>query len=285
MQKFGWLICLIVFVFVTVFVISLDSSTTQTRRVRFSNQNFEIKHTNTEVSNDNSVKIKTEDAKINNTQIATNTSDVKLNNASGFKNSNVSFDNTDIDTQDTSYSDSDYDFSNQDTEANSSGKLNFDNLDDSHLDSMLEDAKKVSTKPLGPDNRPFKIMKGERYEYQNISWNTWRSNFVNAVLEASLDIKELDEYGEGSWFHYSFNVDDEGRISNISVTSMYLEPYVKDKVASMIKGFAYSEYTVFPANTKRKAAKVSAIMVLSNETKKARPSDFNDVELIKTPAY
>ena len=40
MNKFLWLGALLVFVFVTVFVVSLD--TTQTHRVQFSNQDFAI---------------------------------------------------------------------------------------------------------------------------------------------------------------------------------------------------------------------------------------------------
>ena len=97
-----------------------------------------------------------------------------------------------------------------------------------------------------------------------------------------MDIKELDTYPDGSFFYYSFIVDDEGRISNISVKSIYLSHADKQKVARFIKGYQYSYLTKFPANSKRKTAKVSAIMMLSSaETKHSKPSDFRDMEQIK----
>ncbi len=282
MNKIGWIICVIVFVFVTVFVLSLDSATTQTRRVKFSNQNFEITHENTELSNNDSVKIKLGESNITNKQIAANNSNININSSSGVSNAGVNFSNSsDIENRNTSFtssgsfSNSGNGFDNQDGGLNHSDNINYDNLDDSHLDAMLDNAKNFSKihKNKTPGQR--------RYMYQQVDWSTWKSNFVNRILDDSLAIKELDQYGNGAWFYYSFVVDDQGHISNISVSSMYLNPLDKAKVANLIKGYEYDDITLFPPNTKRKTAKVSAVMVLSNETKKSRPSDFQDIEQIK----
>ncbi len=91
----------------------------------------------------------------------------------------------------------------------------------------------------------------------------------------------MDQYQEGAWFHYSFEVNDEGKISNIKITSMFLSKEDKAKVYALIKSYEGQEITVFPANSRRKYAKVSAVMLLSNHTEKARPSDFSDSEKVR----
>ena len=104
---------------------------------------------------------------------------------------------------------------------------------------------------------------------------------LNAILDESVRIKELDNYPNGSWFYYQFNVDTEGRISDIIVKSMHLSFDDKQKIIELIKSFEYSELTIFPHNTKRKIAKVSAVLMLSNETEYSRPNNFNDFEQVK----
>lgn len=282
MNKIGWIICILGFVFVTVFVLSLDSATTQTRRVKFSNQNFEITHENTELANNGSVKINLGDSNITNKQIAASNSDININNSSGLDNADVNFNNSsEFENRDISFSNSgsydndDVDIDGQDVDLNHSNNITYDNLDDSHLDEMLDNARNISKAPK------HKTPRERRYMYKQIDWSTWKSNFVNRILDDSLSIKELDQYGNGSWFYYSFIVDDQGRISNVNVTSMYLDPMDKAKVVKLIKGYEYDDITLFPPNTNRKTAKVAAIMMLSNETKKSKPSDFQDIEQIK----
>lgn len=288
MNKVGWIICAIVFVFVTVFVLSLDS-TGVGRRVKISNQNFEITHENTELVNNDTVKINLGESKINNAQINTNNKDIALNstslnveNTGTVNSSDVNFDNnSSFSNQSTSYDNSDYGFGNQDINATNSNNINYDNLDDSHLDTMLENAQNVSTEPWGKDTRPFKKINHDRYVYKNIDWNTWKSEFVNKILDDSLTIRELDQYNPGTWLFYSFDVYSDGRIDNISVKSIYLTSEDKQKVVDLIKGYEYQDITVFPANTKRTKANVRAVMILSETTQKSTPGDFNDNEQIK----
>ena len=152
-------------------------------------------------------------------------------------------------------------------------------MDTEHLDNVLADAKNYKYQRTDVSNKPYQ--QKSRYQYKNIDWNTWRSNFVNKILDDSLSIKTLDNYTTGAWFYYSFNVSSEGVITNIVVKSVYLSEEDKKRVARLIKSYQYKEITVFPANSKRKNAKVSAVMMLSNETKHSSPKDFNDFEQIK----
>lgn len=275
MNKIGWLFCICIFIFVTAFVVSVDSS--GLKRVKFTNQNFELKNESNEVVNDpNSRKITLTGSHINNQNIDTYNQNVDYENRNNYGNSRIKI----------NHSDSDYEYQN--TQYSDSGRINHRNLDDSGLDAAIDRAKyKASQRDYGEFNYKYKnqkipVLPTEEYEYQSIDWSMWKSNFVNKILDDSLDIKELDNYPNNSWFYYSFIVDDQGKISNISVKSVYLNQQDKQKIARFIKGYEGSYLTKFPENSKRKTAKISAIMMLSSEeTKHSKPSDFRDMEQVK----
>lgn len=128
---------------------------------------------------------------------------------------------------------------------------------------------------LPPQNRK------SRYAYENISWNEWKSNFVNKILDDLDGITFLDKYGIGTWFYYSFDVMNDGYIRNISVFSFYLDKDSKNSIIKLIKSYQYTDITKFPKNSKRKKAKIDAIVVLSDSESKSAPSDFNDNERVK----
>lgn len=309
MNKFLWLGALIVFVFVTVFVVSLD--TTQTHRVQFSNQDFAITNEGNDVVNNSiqgtNANIKFSDSKftnknisatdskldINSTKVGLNDSsnlnvkDVKIGDSSDFNtknvkindNSNYSYQNTGFEDKSANYNNQDLEFETQRTGFKNSDPISYKNLDTEQLDNAIAQAKNYKYQSTDVSNKPFK--QKARYQYKNIDWNTWRSEFVNRILDDSLTIRSLDTYGQGAWFYYSFDVSEEGRISNITIKSMHLREEDKRRVAQLIQSYQYKEITVFPANTNRKSAKVSAVMMLSNETKHSSPSDFNDFEQIR----
>jgi hypothetical protein len=121
-----------------------------------------------------------------------------------------------------------------------------------------------------------------KYAYDNIDWAAWKSNFVNRILDDSVEISELDNYPNGAFFYYSFIVDDKGGISMIKIRSMYLSEHDKKLVENLIRSYAHTSITRFPKNSNRKTASVSAIMMLSSsETVHSKPSDFNDMERVK----
>ena len=277
MNKIVWFTAIIIFVFVTVFVLSLDDTKTP-KRVKFVNQNFAIRHEGTEIVNDDSVKINQAKSNIENKNIeltSTNisNSDINFKNTGGVQNQDVNFnDESAYQRQSTNFHNSSG-VKNQD--------IDFKNLDDSNLDTTLANAKNNASNTTKLKSDPIKFEQRDRYAYQDIDWNTWHSNFVNKILDDSMEIHELDQYGEGSWFYYSFKVHKNGAISDISVKSVYLRPEDKMKIAHMIKSNQYKSITIFPANSKREVAKVSAVMMLSNTSSRANPKDFNDSERIK----
>ena len=175
-----------------------------------------------------------------------------------------------------------YGYNNQNTNVDNSEPLNFKNLDNSDLDAVLNDAQNYSSNAKEAYNKPFKQMHPKtRYGYKNIDWSTWKSNFVNQILDDSLAIRELDNYGYGTLIYYSFNVDKTGRISDIQIKSINVSHEDKQKLAQLIQSYEYSEMTTFPANSQRQTAKVSAVMMLSNESQYSNPGDFNEFERVK----
>lgn len=280
MNKFGWLICICIFVSVTIFIVTVDSGT-GTRKVQFTNQSFQINNKGNEITNNSNTKITLADSNINNKGINTQNSEVSLNsNNVNFESSDISNKNIDYSNQETSY-DNNYDYDNQNRNTNNSEILDYKNLDDTHLDNALKEAKNYSYKPTNLEDKPFRQMPNNRYAYKNIDWNTWKSNFVNKILDDSLAIKELDNYSYGTLIYYSFTVDRAGGISNIQVKSMTVKPEDKAKLARMIKNYQFQEITAFPAKSQRQTANVSAVMMLSNESQYSKPSNFNDVEHVK----
>lgn len=273
MNKNLWIICAVLFVFVTVFVIAADTSVPN-RRVRFTNQAFEIQNKNNEIVNDTKAKVNFGSSNIENKAIKTDDSGIKLN-STDIENREVAYGNSsNFSNQKTSFAQNNTEYSNYDN-------LDYKNVDFSDLDARLEQAKNISTEPVDISNKPFRMMPQNKYTYKNIDWSTWKSNFVNAILDESMSIKELDNYPNGAWFYYQFSVDSSGKISNIVIKSMYLDYSDKQKIIKLIKSFEYSELTIFPHNTKRNTAKVSAVLMLSNETEYSRPNNFNDFEQVK----
>ena len=120
-----------------------------------------------------------------------------------------------------------------------------------------------------------------RYVVKNIDWSTWKSEFINKILDDSMSITSLDDYGVGTWFYYSFVVTSDGAIKNVIVTSPYLSDEDKQRIKNLIKSNEYQDITIFPANSRRVTSKVDAVVMLGNSEKKSNPSDFNDIERIK----
>lgn len=270
MQK--WLITsgIIVFVAVTVFVLAVDDSS-QRKKVQFTNQSLVLNNENTDVKNEK-VNVNLGGTKLENKDISASNKSINI------KSNNTNFDNVsgNYSNQQTNYSNSDESFKSQDTKFNR--QLNDYENQKSKIKSIENSFKNKSVK-ASSDN--FEPVKRNRYIVKDIDWNTWKSNFINQIIDDSMYIKSLDNYDVGSWFYYSFNVDKYGRISDITVKSMYLSSIDKDRIRKLIKSYEYKDITVFPANTRKTTAKVDAVVMLGNSEKKARPSDFNENEQVK----
>ena len=133
---------------------------------------------------------------------------------------------------------------------------------------------------VGFGNQDYRS-EAERYKYQNIDWSTWRSNFVNRILDDSMYIESLDYYGIGTWFYYSFVVTDDGSIKDVTVISLYLKDQDKKQIRDLIRSYAHQPITTFPMDSRRKKAKVKAIMLLGDTESKSNASNFRDIEKVK----
>lgn len=297
MQKGLIIIGILVFILVTIFVLAVDDSSPR-KKVQFTNQNLVINNENTEIKSEN-VNLDINQAKINNTQIPTSNQNIGLqSNNLNFNNTNTSaqnikFNNKNIANQNMNYNDRKIDYSSQNTNYNNRGSnysnqnTNYNNQN-TELDRKLADYERQKNRLKNIENSlKNKKMNSQRTEMQNrylvknIDWNTWKSNFVNEIIDGSMSIKSLDTYPQGSWFYYSFNVDRDGSISDIKVSSMQITPEDRKRIADLIKSYEYQDVTVFPANSKRVKAKVDAIVMLGPTEKRAKPTDFNDTERIK----
>lgn len=256
MNKNTLTICILIFVFVTVFALSLD--TKSSKRVQISTRDVALNNdSSANIGGGQDVKVNLEQANFSGTQINAENKGVNINTSS-----NIDYNSMNYDGQDTGFS-------------KQKSNINYKNIDMTEVDMALDAANNISTQKV--ETPP----PARRYMYQNIDWNTWKSNFVNQILEDSLNIHELDNYNEGDWLSYSFNVDEKGKITNIVVKSFALKQSDKDKVARLIKSYEYQDITLFPPNTKKKSARVFAVMMLSDTTKKSSPSDFHDYERVK----
>lgn len=270
MNKLWIAICIIIFITVTIIAVSIDNPN-YGRKVRFSTVNFKIQNDSNNLVTNNTKIIKVNNSTVKETTIQTNTTNL----SSKIEHTPIKNYETEVNTYKTSYD---------------KKSLTYKNLDDSKLDEILNSTKnkKYNNKNENQDFiQKYKNVAQEdedetQYGYNDVDWGRWKSNFVNKILDDSLSLRELDNYPNGAFFYYSFIVDYEGRISNISVRSLYLSDSDKQLITDFIKHYEHKPITRFPSKSKRKTARISAIIMLSNsETKYSKPNDFRDTERIK----
>lgn len=252
---------IILFFLLTIIAMSMDVS--QRKKVSFINQSLSL---NNENANIESKRANVNTAK---SKISTNNTGVNIQGA------NVKSTSTDIgfesfDNQKTGYS-------NQQLKNDSQGNY-YNSFDDfKNRKQRLENARsQINNASPRLNNQNV-----SRYIVKNIDWSTWKSQFINKILDDSVYITSLDDYGVGAWFYYSFIVTSDGAIKDLTVRSPYISDIDKQRVMNLIKSYEYTDITVFPANSRRVTAKVDAVVMLGNSEKKSKPSDFNDVERIK----
>ncbi len=252
---------IILFFLLTIIAMSMDVS--QRKKVSFINQSLSLNNENANIEN------KRANVNTAKSKISTNNTGVNIQGA------NVKSTSTDIgfesfDNQKTGYS-------NQQLKNDSQGNY-YNSFDDfKNRKQRLEDARsQINNASPRLNNQSV-----SRYIVKNIDWSTWKSQFINKILDDSVYITSLDDYGVGAWFYYSFIVTSDGAIKDLTVRSPYISDIDKQRVMNLIKSYEYTDITVFPANSRRVTAKVDAVVMLGNSEKKSKPSDFNDVERIK----
>ena len=260
MKKYLIAIGILIFLLITIVVMSSTDSK-KVKRVRFTNEKIVISNAGAEVGTQ-VVEVKTSGTKVQKVPVESAKRVVKIEN----KESSI---------DDLTFR---REYKSNKTSQTYKYQEDLDNYNNQlkKLDKMEKDFR--NHKSRGGNN--FREA-ADKYLERNIDWNTWKSNFINRILDDSVYISALDEYGLGAWFYYSFDVHSDGSISNIKVYSWYLNAEDKEKVVKLIKSYAYKPITKFPLHTKKKNVKVDAAVLLGSTEKRANPSDFNENERVK----
>ncbi len=128
-------------------------------------------------------------------------------------------------------------------------------------------------------------------EYQEtILWNQWRATVCNKVA-SKLDKQFTAVAPPGTIYTYSFNVDKNRRITNVTVkiSKGYVNTSTQQGV-NMIKyainSLNLSSILTFPSGTQRTSVKVeSGIERTANQSNSLNANSFNDVETITKQKY
>lgn len=119
----------------------------------------------------------------------------------------------------------------------------------------------------------------ERQKQEEISWNRWRSNLQNKIMQDSV----LPIVPAGTIFRFAFTVDKYGKITNIktwSETSTYT-PYAIMNIAPVIRGLQGQSILNFPSGSTRTITDVNGAWRISNQSRLSKPEDYNDRETVK----
>ncbi len=275
-----------VVIFVIISVIVLTAKDMQTiSRVKVSSQEIVINQGDTGISNAN-VGLNNA-GNLNNQNVNGSNANVDIGNNGQFNNSGGSFSNNG------NFQNQGANFGNQGEFGNAGGNVGnngeFHNAGGEfgnaggrfgNSGSNYGNEGEYGNYNVGFGNQDYRS-EAERYKYQNIDWSTWRSNFVNRILDDSMYIESLDYYGLGTWFYYSFIVTDDGSIKDVTVFSFYLKDEDKKQIRNLIRSYAHQPITKFPMDSRRKKAKVKAVMLLGDTESKSNASNFRDIEKIK----
>ena len=130
-------------------------------------------------------------------------------------------------------------------------------------------------------------------EYQEtIIWNQWRANVCNKVTQ-NLDKKFASVIPQGTIYTYSFNVDKNRRITNVSVkiSRGYINSTTNQgiyMIQQAINSLNLSSVLNFPSGTQRTSVTVESGIERSaeiNTSTQLDASDFNDTETITKQKY
>ncbi len=272
--------------FIGISVVVINAKDMQTiSRVKVSNQQIVINQGNTGFSNtdvgfNNSGNLSNQNTNIGNQGNFSNTGG-GVNNTGNFTNQNTGFGNQGGLSNTGGGINNTGNFNNQNTGFGNQGGLNNTGGSFNNQGGLFNNENgDIGSYNVGFGNKDYRSDM-DKYKYQDIDWSTWKSNFVNRILDDSMYIKSLDLYGLGTWFYYSFNVTDKGEIKDVFVFSIYLNDKDKKQIRDLIRSYAHQPITIFPKDSQRKKAKVKAIMLLGDTESKSNASNFNDIEKIK----
>lgn len=113
---------------------------------------------------------------------------------------------------------------------------------------------------------------------EEIAWNIWRSNLQNQLLK---DCK-LPVVPMGTVFKVSFDVDKNGRVSNVQTwsTDSRYTPYAIEFIAPVIRSYQGKPILDFPEGSQRTKTTFTGGWKISQTAKYSNPSDYHDIEKV-----
>lgn len=139
--------------------------------------------------------------------------------------------------------------------------------------------KKVETPKVQPQSAPAPTKVVLTPQQETILWNKWRSDLQNKIM----DTANLPLLPQGIVFRFSFNVDKNGRITNIKSWSENPKytPYAIQYITPAIRNLQGKNILKFPEGSNRENTTFEGNIRISNTSKYSSSSDYNDVEKIK----
>ena len=144
----------------------------------------------------------------------------------------------------------------------------------------VEQKKVVTTAPQPTPVKSEKVSapKVLTQQEETIAWNKWRSNLTNKIMQDT----KLPDLPNGTLFHFSFNVDKYGKITNVQTgaTPSNYTAYAIQYIAPVIRSYQGHSILNFPEGTARTSTTVTGKWRISNTERYSTPQDYNDVERI-----
>ncbi len=138
---------------------------------------------------------------------------------------------------------------------------------------------KTQTVPQIIYNPPVQTVKVLTEQEELIAWNKWHSNLQNQIIrDAKLPIVPM-----GTVFRMTFDVDKNGRVSNVQTwsTNPQYTPYAIEYIAPVIRGYQGKSILDFPAGSARTTTKFEGGFKIAQKSTYSTPNDYHDIEKVK----
>ena len=115
-------------------------------------------------------------------------------------------------------------------------------------------------------------------QQEEIAWNVWRSNLQNQLMKDT----RMPNIPIGTVFKVSFDVDRNGRVSNVQTwsTDSKYTPYAIEFIAPVIKSYQGKSILDFPQGSQRTKTTFTGGWKISQTARYSTPANYNDIEKV-----
>jgi len=140
-----------------------------------------------------------------------------------------------------------------------------------------QDNVKNNDKPAGTGCSLCDALFDPKVRAELIAWNKWRSDIQNNIM----DISDVNA-PYGTLFYFTFEVDNNKRISNIHISSRGGSEADKKAIRRAILSLNGSRLLEFPKGSSRKKVSFSGGFLMSDYELYSSPSDYKDFEYVQS---